>query len=131
MSVVTLTVADSRGVLNSNLCLVEDPDVRLNSTARANIAAWLEREAATSYRGPRPEQAAELDQLIEHTRHVLGALRADLLRFNAASVGAGPDPSSAFAQPRSSAGRSASMSAVRVCPSTICPSLRCAAISAR
>jgi hypothetical protein len=63
--------------------LVDDPDTRLSATARANIAAWLEHEAATSYHGPHPEQAVHLDPLIEHARPILGAHRADLLRFHA------------------------------------------------
>jgi hypothetical protein len=62
--------------------LIRQSHARLSATARADNAAWLEREAATSDRGPRPEQAVELDQLIEP---VLGADRADLLRFHAGS----------------------------------------------
>jgi len=69
--------------LATNLRLVDDPDARLRATARADIAAWLERGAPASYRGPRPEQAVELDQVIEHARPILGARRADLLRFHA------------------------------------------------
>jgi hypothetical protein len=34
--------------LATDLRLVDDPDVRLGATARANVAAWLERDAATS-----------------------------------------------------------------------------------
>ncbi len=77
-----LTAGNTWQRLTTNLRLVNDPYARLSATARADIAAWLEREAATSYRGPRPEQAVELDQLIEHVRPILGAHRADLLRFH-------------------------------------------------
>ncbi len=77
------TSGDTWQRLATNLQLVDDPDARLRATARADIAAWVDREAATSYRGPRPDQAVELDQLIERGRPILGAHRADLLRFHA------------------------------------------------
>lgn len=78
-----LTAGNTWQRLATNLRLVDDPDARLSATARADIATRLERGAATSYRGPSPEQAVELDQLIEHVRPILGARRADLLRFHA------------------------------------------------
>src|SRR5947207_13646303 len=73
---------DHLAALATDLRLVNDPDARLQPTARANLAAWLERDAATFYRGPRPDLAVELDQLIEPARPILGARRANLLRFH-------------------------------------------------
>jgi hypothetical protein len=78
-----LIAGDAWQRLATNLRLVDDPDLRLRATARADIATWLDREAATTYRGPGAGQADELDQLIEQARPVLGAHRADVLRFHA------------------------------------------------
>ena len=69
--------------LATDLRLVDDPDDRLRATARADLAVWLLRDAATAYRGPGPDRAAELDRLIEHARPILGEGRARLLRFHA------------------------------------------------
>ncbi|WP_232234434.1 hypothetical protein [Actinoplanes sp. N902-109] len=69
--------------LVTDLRLVEDADQRLRATARADIAAWLKREAATSYRGPSRDRAVELDRLIDEVGPVLGAGEARLLRFHA------------------------------------------------
>ena len=78
-----LTAGDPWLRLATGLRLVDDPDPRLLATARADIATWLHREAATVYCGPRPDQAATLDRLIEHARAVLGEYYCTLLRFHA------------------------------------------------
>lgn len=78
-----LTAGDPWLRLATDLRLIDDPDPRLLATARADIAAWLRREAATVYCGPRPDQAAMLDRLIEHARAVLGKHSCTLLRFHA------------------------------------------------
>jgi hypothetical protein len=58
-------------------------DQRLRASSRADLAAWLDREAATAYRGPSRHRAAELDHLIEQARSILGEHRTRLLRFHA------------------------------------------------
>lgn len=75
--------------LATNLRLMRDADQRLRATARADLAAWLDREAATTYRGPSRERATELDHLIEDARPILGESRARLLRFHAGLPGVG------------------------------------------
>jgi hypothetical protein len=69
--------------------LVDDTDERLRVTARADLATWLDHEAATTYRGPSRERAVELDRLIEQARPILGAGKARLLRFHAGLAAAG------------------------------------------
>ncbi|MEU4235827.1 hypothetical protein [Actinoplanes sp. NPDC026619] len=66
-----------------NLRLVDDSDDRLRSTARADINTWLGGPAATTYSQPSGERAADLDQLIEHARPILGERAARHLRFHA------------------------------------------------
>ena len=78
-----LTSGDPWLRVTTDLRLVDDPDPRLLATARADLAGWLDREAATVYRSPRPDQAMLLDRLIEHARPVLGDHRCTLLRFHA------------------------------------------------
>jgi hypothetical protein len=62
---------------------VEDADQRLRAHARADLSAWLDREAATTYHGPGRDRAAKIEHLIEESRPVLGAGKARLLRFHA------------------------------------------------
>ncbi len=78
-----LTGGDVWQRLATGLRLVEDADQRLRATARADLAAWLEREAAISYRGPSRDRAAELDRLIDKARPILGESKVRLLRFHA------------------------------------------------
>ncbi len=69
--------------LATNLGLVDDPDPRLRASSRVDIASWLERQAATTYRSPDSDRAASLARLIERARPVLGEPKARLLRFHA------------------------------------------------
>ncbi|WP_240762482.1 hypothetical protein [Micromonospora sp. HM134] len=69
--------------LTINLRLLDDPDDRLRGSARADLTAWLDRQAATTYHGPSRERATELDKLIEHARPILGEHKVRLLRFHA------------------------------------------------
>ncbi|MFB6392905.1 hypothetical protein [Polymorphospora lycopeni] len=67
----------------TDLRLLDDADERLRGAARADLAMWLQRQAATTYDQPGPRLAAELDRLIERARPVLGEHRVRLLRFHA------------------------------------------------
>ncbi|MCG5465465.1 hypothetical protein MED01_003744 [Micromonospora sp. MED01] len=69
--------------LVTNLRLIDDPDDRLRGSARADLSAWLGRQAATTYHGPSRKHAAELDELIEDARPILGEHTVRLLRFHA------------------------------------------------
>jgi hypothetical protein len=69
--------------LVTNLRLIGDPDDRLRGSARADISAWLNWQAATTYHGPSRERAAELGELIERARPILGEHEVRLLRFHA------------------------------------------------
>ncbi len=69
--------------LVTNLRLIDDPDGRLRGSARADLSAWLNRQAAKNYHGPSRKHAAELDELIEHVRPILGEHTVRLLRFHA------------------------------------------------
>lgn len=69
--------------LVTNLRLIDDPDDRLRGSARADITAWLDRQAATAYHGPSRKRAAELDRLIERARPILGEHKVRLLLFHA------------------------------------------------
>ena len=84
-----LTGGDAWQRLATDLELVDDTDERLRVTARADLATWLDHEAATTYHGPSRERTAELDRLIEQARPVLGDGRARLLRFHAGLATAG------------------------------------------
>lgn len=77
-----LTAKDVWLRLATNLRLIDDPDPRLRAHARADIATWLDRQAATSYRGPSAVQAAELDTLITRATPELDEHRVRLLRFH-------------------------------------------------
>jgi hypothetical protein len=57
-----LTGGDAWQRLATDLELLDDTDERLRVTARADLATWLEHEAATTYHGPSRERAAELDR---------------------------------------------------------------------
>jgi hypothetical protein len=78
-----LTGGDAWQRLVTDLRLIRDSDHRLRASSRADLAAWLDREAATAYRGPSRHRAAELDHLIEQARSILGEHRTRLLRFHA------------------------------------------------
>jgi hypothetical protein len=78
-----LTAGNAWQRLITNLRLIDDPDDRLRGSARADLTAWLDRQAATTYHGPSREQAAELDKLIEHARPILDEQKVRLLRFHA------------------------------------------------
>jgi hypothetical protein len=78
-----LTVGNPWQRLATNLRLIDDPDERLRIGARADITAWLDRQAATTYHGPSRDRAAELDKLIERSRPILGEHKVRLLRFHA------------------------------------------------
>lgn len=78
-----LTGGDAWQRLATDLRLVDDPDPRLRGSSRADLSSWLDREAATVYRGPGRDRAAELDQLIERGRPILGEDKTRLLRFHA------------------------------------------------
>jgi len=69
--------------LVTNLRRIDDPDDRLRGSARADLTAWLDRQAATTYHEPSRKRAAELDKLIEHARPILGEHKVRLLRFHA------------------------------------------------
>jgi hypothetical protein len=69
--------------LVTDLELIDDTDERLRVTSRADLATWLEHQAATTYHGPSRERAAQLDRLIEQARPIVGEGRARLLRFHA------------------------------------------------
>ncbi|WFE54933.1 hypothetical protein [Micromonospora sp. WMMD1155] len=69
--------------LVTNLRLIDDPNDRLRGSARADLTAWLNRQAATTYHGPSRDRAAELDTLIERARPILGEDKVRLLRFHA------------------------------------------------
>ncbi|GAA2469501.1 hypothetical protein Ahu01nite_000980 [Winogradskya humida] len=58
------------------------PDLRLRAHARADLAAWLDHEAATAYLAPGHDRAAAFDHLVEDARPVLGEGRTRLLRFH-------------------------------------------------
>jgi hypothetical protein len=77
-----LTAGDAWRRLATNLRLIDDPDERLRVNSRADIAAWLDRDAATTYRAPSPDRAAELDRLIDCGRPILGDHKVRLLRFH-------------------------------------------------
>jgi hypothetical protein len=78
-----LTAGNAWQRLITNLRLIDDADDRLRGSARADLTAWLDRQAATTYHGPSREHAAELDKLIEHARPILGEHKVRLLRFHA------------------------------------------------
>ncbi|GAB3959309.1 hypothetical protein GCM10027614_78530 [Micromonospora vulcania] len=78
-----LTLVNAWQRLATNLRLVDDPDDRLRVGARADISSWLDRQAATTYHSPSRNLAAELDNLIERARPILGEDRVRLLRFHA------------------------------------------------
>lgn len=78
-----LTDGDAWLRLATNLRLVEDADERLRATSRADIVNWLDRHAATTYHRPTSRRAAELDNLIERARPILGPQQVRLLRFHA------------------------------------------------
>jgi hypothetical protein len=78
-----LTGADAWQRLATNLRLLDDPDPRLRVTSRADIANWLDHDAATTYRTPDPDRAGELDRLTEQARPVLGEHKVRMLRFHA------------------------------------------------
>ncbi len=78
-----LTGGDAWQRLVTNLRLIDDPDARLRVSSRADIAAWLDREAARTFRAPSPDRAVELDSLLEQGRPILGEGKIALLRFHA------------------------------------------------
>lgn len=78
-----LIAGDAWQRLAIDLRLIDDPDPRLRVSSRADLAVWLDRDAATTYRGPSRDRAAELDQLIEQARPTLGEDKTRLLRFHA------------------------------------------------
>lgn len=84
-----LTDGDAWQRLATDLELVDDTDEQLRVTARADLATWLDHEAATAYHGPSRERAAELDRLIELARPILGEGRTRQLRFHAGLATAG------------------------------------------
>lgn len=84
-----LTAGDAWQRLVVNLRLIDDPDDRLRASARADLTAWLDREAATTYHAPSNARGAELDVLIEQARLVLGERKVRLLRFHAGLNAAG------------------------------------------
>lgn len=69
--------------VTADLRLLDDPDQRLQSTARDDVRQWLRTEAATSFRGPTPERAAELAELIDRHHQTLGDGTVRELRFHA------------------------------------------------
>jgi hypothetical protein len=79
-----LTGGDAWQRLATNLRLIDDPEDRLRISARADIATWLDRQAATTYHQPSRARAAELEQLIDRARPILGEHTVRLLRFHAA-----------------------------------------------
>lgn len=84
-----LTGGDAWQRLATDLQLIDDPDQRLRANSRADLAAWLDREAATTYHGPSRDRAAQLDHLIEQARPTLGENKTRLLRFHAGLNNAG------------------------------------------
>jgi hypothetical protein len=78
-----LTGGDAWQRLATDLQLIDDPDQRLRVSSRADLGTWLDQEAATTYRGPSRDRAAELDNLIEQARPILGEDKTRLLRFHA------------------------------------------------
>ncbi len=78
-----LTAGTAWQRLATNLRLIDDFDDRLRGTARADITTWLDRQAASTYRGPSRDRAAELAELIERSRPILGEKTVRSLRFHA------------------------------------------------
>ncbi len=78
-----LIAGDAWQRLATNLRLLGDADERLRASARADVTAWLVREAAATFHEPSRERAAELAGLIEAARPILGDHRAQVLRFHA------------------------------------------------
>ncbi|MFD5318803.1 hypothetical protein [Streptomyces sp. NPDC127098] len=65
-----------------DLELVADPSPPMRGRARGDIAAWLAREAATTYSMPRGETADELAARLPDAADALGRERVRLLRFH-------------------------------------------------
>jgi hypothetical protein len=78
-----LTGGDAWQRLATNLRLIDDPDDRLRNSARADIGAWLDRQAATTYHRPSRDRAAELERLIGPAGPILGERTVRLVRFHA------------------------------------------------
>lgn len=67
--------------LESSLTLINDPDEVVCSLARADIDAWLWREAPTSYSQPKGEAAERLSRAIDGATFVLGREKTRRVRF--------------------------------------------------
>ena len=78
-----LIIGDAWQRFTTDLRLVDDPDERLRAGSRADIAVWLDRQAATTYRAPTRTRAAQLDELMERAQPILGERTVRLLRFHA------------------------------------------------
>lgn len=68
--------------LGTNLELLDDELEALRTRARVDILGWLAHEAASTYRPPAPEEAAELGRAIDARTNVLGRSTAEALRFH-------------------------------------------------
>jgi hypothetical protein len=69
-----------------DLQLANDGDIRLRGQARADLATWLDTEAATTYSPPTATRRAHLLDLLADSESVLGRDRARRLRFHVDSV---------------------------------------------
>lgn len=68
--------------LRLDLQLYDDGDENLRNRARADITAWLNREAATTYSMPPADAACLLESLITYHADALGPKQQRLLRFH-------------------------------------------------
>ncbi|AXB41679.1 hypothetical protein [Amycolatopsis albispora] len=68
--------------ITADLRMLRDADPDLCTQARADLDAWLAREAATSYTTPQGAQADALSTLLRENEVALGADRMRLLRFH-------------------------------------------------
>jgi len=69
-----------------DLRLISVEDDKLRQSARSDLTTWLHGQAATTYSMPTPEQARELEPLIQDARAVLGDRTVRLLRFHTGTL---------------------------------------------
>ncbi|KAA5832066.1 hypothetical protein ABT337_02925 [Saccharopolyspora hirsuta] len=68
--------------IDVDLLLIDDPAQEVRADARADLANWLARDAATTYAFPCGPRAAELSALLTAVEAVLGPEQSRLLRFH-------------------------------------------------
>ncbi|ONI79998.1 hypothetical protein ALI144C_22940 [Actinosynnema sp. ALI-1.44] len=77
-----LRARDTWTRISVDLRLINDPEHAIRADARADLANWLTRDAATTYSFPSGSRADELSALVTGAEAVLGQEQTRLLRFH-------------------------------------------------